>query len=117
MDDLQHPSVIRVHLKSSKTDPTRQDVDLFIGHTNNALAMLKYLVVHGFDEGPLFWCKDGSPLTHPQLVEKVKAALRMAGVDPTHYSRHSSRIGTGLNEATIQLLAERLLHEVCPAPS
>lgn len=47
-------------------------MDLFIGHTNNALCpvvvMLKYLAVQGFDEGPLFSVQGW---THPQLVGNI----------------------------------------------
>ena len=115
IDNWQQPSALQVHLKASKTDPTRQGVDPFIGRTYNALcpvvAMLKYLAIRGCSEGPLFRLQDGSPLTRPHLVDKVKATLRKAGVDPTHYSGHSFRIGAattaaarGVNDATIQLL-------------
>ena len=115
VDDCQNPSALRVHLKSTKTNHTRQGVDLFVGRTQNSLcpvvAMLRYLEVRGVDNGPLFQLQDGTPLTRSRLVDKVKATLQKAGVDPTHYSGHSFRIGAattaaarGVNDATIQLL-------------
>lgn len=73
--------------------------------------MLKYLQARGTGDGPLFCWRDGSPLSRPCLVDKVRQALRRGGVDPTHYSGHSFRIGAattaaanGIGDATIQLL-------------
>lgn len=113
--DIQNPSMIKVHLKCLKTDQIRAEVDLYIGRTHNSLcpvvAMLKYLSMRGMDSGPLFSLQGGSPLTRQGLVEKVRELLRSAGVDPTHYSGHSFRIGAattaaaqGVSDATIQLL-------------
>lgn len=115
VDDIHQPTILRIHLKASKTDVTRQGVDLFVGRTRNSLcpvvAMLRYLAVRGIDDGPLFRHQEGPPLTRPDLVAKIKVALGQAGVDPTHYSGHSFRIGAataaaarGINDATIQLL-------------
>ena len=115
VDSMVSPSVLRVHLKSSKTDPTRRGVGLFIGRTFNSLcpvvAILRYLAIRGVDDGPLFQWQDGSPLTRQCLVDKLKVTLQKAGVDPTHYSGHSFRIGAattaaakGFSDATIQLL-------------
>ncbi len=73
--------------------------------------MIRYLVVRGIDNGPLFRFRDGTPLTRQVFVGKVKAALMQAGVDSSHYSGHSFRIGAattaaacGISDATIQLL-------------
>ena len=115
VDNIANPSIMRIRLKSSKTDQTRAGIDLFVGRTHNPLcpvvAMLRYLALRGFQQGPLFRWSDGSPLTRPRLVDKIKALLSEAGVDPTHYSGHSFRIGAattaaanGLSDATIQML-------------
>lgn len=115
MDDCQNPTIMRVHLKASKTDQTREGTDLYVGRTFNALcpiiAMPKYLSVRGFDAGPLFRFDNGTPLTRPVFVERVRLALQQAGVDPTRFAGHSFRIGAattaaahGVSDATIQLL-------------
>jgi len=39
-----------------------------------SVAMLQYLVVRGFDNGPLLLIEDGKPLTRLVLVKKVQAA-------------------------------------------
>ena len=37
VDDLQRPTMLKIHVKSSKTDPTRKGVDLFVSRTGNSL--------------------------------------------------------------------------------
>ena len=73
--------------------------------------MLRYLSLRGFSSGPLFCWKDGSPLTRPAFVDKVRSILQEAGVDASHYAGHSFRIGpattaaaNGVSEAIIQML-------------
>ena len=51
------------------------------------------------------------PLSRSGLVDKVRQYLHQGGVDPTHYSGHSFRIGAattaaaeGVSDATIQVL-------------
>ena len=115
VDDMQAPSMLRIHLKTSKTDRTKQGVDLYVGRTFNSLcpvtAMLRYLQLRGIDDGPLFFYKDGSPLSRSGLVDKVCQYLHQGGVDPTHNSGHSFRIGAAttaaaksVSDATIQVL-------------
>ena len=90
-------------------------MELFVGRTYNSLcpvvAVVRYLAVKGFDTGPLFCWEDGSPVTRPKFVERLRSTLQAAGVDPSHYSGHSFRIGAatvaaanGIGDATIQLL-------------
>ena len=65
VDDQRSPTVLRVMIKKSKTDPFRRGIDLFLGKTFTNLcpvsAMLNYLIVRGTAEGPLFKFKDESP--------------------------------------------------------
>ena len=115
VDDLQRPTMLKIHVKSSKTDPTRKGVDLLVGRTGNSLcpvvAMLRYLSMRGIDDGPLFREGNGNPLSRQNLIAKVRQALQQAGVDPSHYSGHSFRIGAattaasrGISDTTIQIL-------------
>ena len=66
VDDLHRPTMLKIHVKSSKTDPTRKGVDLFVGRTWNSLcpvvAMLWYLSMRGIDDGPLFWGGEWEPI-------------------------------------------------------
>ena len=99
INNPHNPSMLKIRLKASKTDQTRAGVELYVGRTHNGLCpvatMLRYLAVRGFDYGPLFQLEDGTPLSRPALVEKLRSALSRAGVDATHYAGHSFRIGVG----------------------
>ncbi len=37
VDQLVAPKILKIHLKSSKTDPFRKGVDVFVGKTDNQL--------------------------------------------------------------------------------
>ena len=104
LDSSLQPSLIRVTIKQSKTDPFRQGVDLFVGKTGTDLcpvaALLDYLVLRGTKDGPLFLYSDGRFLTRQRLVESLRAALERAGVDQSKYCSHSLRIGAATTAAS-----------------
>ena len=79
LDDLVNPTVVRVHIKASKTDPFRQDVYVSLGATRNDLcpvaAVSAYLAVRGRDPGPFFRFASGSALTREALVKQLRSAL------------------------------------------
>ena len=88
---------------------------MFMGKTGDELcpvaAILAYLLVRGAVKGPLFQFADGKPLTRERFVERVREALRLAGVDHNSYSGHSFRAGAattaaknGVGGATIKKL-------------
>ena len=115
VDNPKHPGVIRVRIKQSKTDPFRKGVDLFLGRTSSDLcpvtALLRYLVVRGAKEGPLFMFSKGSFLTRQRFVTKVREALQKTGLEEAKYNGHSFRIGAattaaakGLEDSTIKTL-------------
>lgn len=103
VDNHEAPTLIRVRIKQSKTDPFRQGVHIFLGRTNNQLcpvaAMLSYLTSRGTSPGPLFKFDDGSPLTRARLVDHLREALSRAGIDQSCYSGHSFRIGAATTAA------------------
>ena len=74
IDDHRSPSLIRLHIKQSKTDPFRQGVEIFLGKTNSAVcpvqAMVQYIGVRRPGPGPLFILESGAPLTRSFLVAK-----------------------------------------------
>ena len=115
VDSHTNPSMVRVHLNQSKTDPFRHGVDIFLCRTDAALcpvaAILAYCAIRLAIVRPFFVFRDGSPLTRDRLVAAVRSALSHAGVDTAHYSGHSFRVGTattaahvGLSQATIKML-------------
>ena len=90
-------------------------MQLFAGRTYNSLcpvvAMLKYLAVRGS------LCLDSAmgPFTRPQMVQQVKSALTLAGVDAASCSGHSFQIGAaptvaanGMNDDLQTLVAGRV---------
>lgn len=89
VDDPSAPTCMEVRLKSSKTDPFRLGISLFIGKVPSLLcpvsAMLSYLTVRGNSDGPLFFFQDGRPLTRQRLVSAVKGGRwrRLGSALPT----------------------------------
>ncbi len=115
IDDVANPSMLKLHLKASKTDPFRKGVDVVVGKTSDKLcpvaATLAYLALRGNGPGFLFKFRDGRPLTKARFVDAVRSALATAGLNPKDYAGHSFRIGAattahsrGLNDSTIQTL-------------
>lgn len=86
-----------VHLRRTKTDPYGVGCYVYLGRTNTTpcpvAAMLNYLSICSSLSGPLFLWENGTPLTRAALVTHLREALAQAGVDSSHYSGHSFRIG------------------------
>ena len=105
LDSLSSPTVVRVHIKTSKTDPFCKGVFVFLGITGNELcpvsAMSAYLAIRGRSPGPFFRFQSGVPLSRELLVKHVRAALRVKGVDDSKYSGHSFRIGAATTAAAV----------------
>ena len=106
---------MEVTLRRSKTDPFGAGITLHLSATGCNLcpvaALLGYLVVQPPSPGPLFIFEDGSTLSRPRLIRAVKEALRLAGVNNSHYSGHNFHIGAattaaqaGVSDALIKLL-------------
>ena len=107
VDDQEHPTMLQLNLKSSKTDPFRKGVQIVIGCTGDDLcpvaATLAYLAIRGGNQGPLFQFKDGSPLTRSAFVRTVKEALQSLGYPSNRYSGHSFRAGAASTAAAAGL--------------
>ena len=112
VDSHANPSVIRVHLKQSKTDPFRHGVDIFLGRTEAALcpvaAILAYCAIRPATASPFFIFGDGTPLTREKLVAAVRNALSQLGINTAHYSGHSFRVGAATTAAHIGLSADTI---------
>lgn len=104
LDSHSAPTLLRVHIKSSKTDPFRKGVDLFLGRTVSQIcpvkAMTAFLLERGPAPGPLFTLQDGSTLSRARLVAAVRTCLRAGGVNEEKYSGHSFRIGAATTAAS-----------------
>ena len=109
--------ILRICLKSSKTDPFRNGVDIYIGRiqTNTNLcpvqAVQHYLTLCGTRPGPLFIWPDNKPLVKGRFISLLRDALKWAGLEPDKYAGHSFRINAastaamrGLEDSTIKTL-------------
>ncbi len=114
VDSHTAPTLMRVPIKASKTDPFRHGVDIFLGQTFDSLcpisAMLAYLAMRGESPGFLFAFADGRLLTQ-RLADNLRSVLSQVKIDSRAYSGHSFRIGAattaaaqGIQDATIKML-------------
>ena len=107
LDRLSNQSVVRVHIKASKTDPFRKGVFLFLGTSGNDLcpvaAVSAYLAIRGRDPGPFYRFQSGAPLSRELLVKHVREALKAKGFDESKYAGHSFRIGAATTAAAVGL--------------
>ena len=115
VDDPASPSVLKVHLKKSKTDQLGRGVDVYIGRTDSAIcpveAFLRYVSARGCAQGSFFRFCDGSPLTKNKFTERVRCVLQEMGLPYGSFAGHSFRIGAataaakaGLEDSVIQSL-------------
>ena len=115
LDSHADPTMARLCIKQSKTDPFRQGVEVFLGRTDAAIcpvrALVQYIVVRYPSPGPLFVLQSGTLLTRAYLVSHLQAALRRADLDDAQCNGHSFRIGAattaaaqGLEDSRIQTL-------------
>ncbi len=115
VDDVTTPTIIRVHLKRSKTDQFGRGADIQLGRTGCVLcpvaAVLGYTAVRGRDHGPFFRFKNGDPLTKPAFSKHVRSALQELSLPYQEFAGHSFRIGAattaakaGIEDSTIQML-------------
>ena len=107
LDDLVNPTVIRVHIEASKTEPFRQGVFVYLGATGNNLcpvaAVSAYLAIWGREPGLFFRFASGAALTQEALVKQLRSALSQFDVDVSQYSGHSFRIGAATTAAAVGL--------------
>ena len=94
-----HPKSFVVVIKKSKTDPFRETARLTIAKSNSsvcAVTALKDYLLQTHTRGanqPLFQFSDGRNLTRASLNNNLKALLHICGLDSSHYTSHSFRIG------------------------
>lgn len=92
-----------LHLKSSKTDPFRQGVDIYLFATGASVcpvrSLQKYIKIRNqrFNNktptDPFFVMEDSNPLTRAYFIHSMKRILERMGYNPVLYNGHSFRIG------------------------
>ncbi len=97
------PKWIRVKIKESKTDRTKQGAFITLHRSRKKIcpvaALLKYMVLRGEGQGPFFRYEHGKGLTRRVFVVEVKKALVSQGMDAVGISGHSFRIGAATTAA------------------
>ena len=97
IDNKDHPQLLRIRIKQSKTDPFRQGVDIYLGRTGEGICPIKgilpYLAQRGSHPGPLFLFQDGRMLTRHLFSMAVDELLTELHMDKRLYNTHSFRIG------------------------
>ena len=115
VNSVQNPSIIKIHLRMSKTDQYGQGVNIYLGRTGSDLcpvsALLAYLAVRGSELGPLFKFQDGRFLTKDLFITRVRTALSVIDYDESSYAGHNFRIGAattavecGIEDSVIKML-------------
>ena len=94
---------MQVQIKSSKTDPFRRGVFIYLGQGDSSLcpvaAVASYIMLRGSAPRPFFQFADGRNLTRDRFVSNVRSALQRAGIDHSRYSGHSFQIGAATTAA------------------
>ena len=103
-DSHTDPSMVRVFMRQSKTDPYGKGAFIYLGRTRQdicpVVALLNYLArCPTSSNSALFINHDGTPFTRDQFVRRVKTTISAAGIDSTHYAGHSFRIGAATTAA------------------
>ncbi len=103
VDDRDSPTMVQVHLKTSKVDQFGQGVDVVLGRTGVELcpvqALTDYLRVRGSSSGPFFLAGRNRTLTKAVFVHWFRAILREVGVQGSQFAGHSFRIGAATTAA------------------
>jgi hypothetical protein len=102
VDDGQNPTVVRIHLRRTKTTPF-SGVDVFLERTEDDIcpvsALMAYLAVRGMAPGPLFRFQDGRFLIKQLFIERVRMGLDTLGINSKDYAGHSFWIGAATTAA------------------
>ena len=115
VDSLSRPTLVQVLLPMSKIERLGEGAVINLPRRADYLcsvaAILSWLVYRGKAPGSLFIFESGAKLTCPRFVSELKKAMSEAGMDPTHFSGHSFRIGAattaaaeGIADSQIKLL-------------
>ena len=104
-DILLGQRYMTINIKSSRTDPFREGMTLYIAKSGRSVctvnAMCRYLRYR--KKRPLFKFKDGTYLTRQTVTSTIRAALEYHGKEVNRYSLHSFRIGAASTAAEVSL--------------
>ena len=115
VDSPPAPTMVRFHLRQSKTDQFGRGVDIILGRTGCDLcpvaAVLGYVAARGDRKGPFFLKSTNRPLLKQEFITEIRRVLVALGLPDHQYAGHSFRIGAatsaalaGVEDSTIQIL-------------
>ena len=112
IDSCTSPTVVRINIKQSKTDPFHKNIQLFLGTTDHTVSPIKgILALRGNKPGPLFITDNNTPLTKQVFSISRSAILTATRLDHHRYSTHRFCIGAatsaklaGVSELNIKML-------------
>ena len=85
-----------IHLKASKADPFRKEIDVHVANPSAIDAMVSYLAQRPAPispSSPLLAFSDGKPLDRFHLINATRSLVSQLGLDASLYSGHSFRRG------------------------
>ena len=92
VDNSSFPTMVRIHLRRSKCDQFGRGVDVVIARTGTSLcpvtAIVNYLYVHQDRPGAFFCLRDGTPVSMPWFIAKIR--------HPVFHLPSTSRLWLGL---------------------
>ena len=113
VDNRSSLTMVRIHLRRSKCDQFGGGVDVVIGLTGTSLcpvtAVVNYLYIRKDRPGAFFCLQDGTPVSKPRFIAKIRGIVSSIGLPHHDYAGHSFRIGAattaalvGVEDSTIQ---------------
>ena len=105
LDNIAKPTVVQVRIKTSKTDPFRKGVSVYLGQTGNELCpvttMTAYLAVRVDHQDRFLDSREELHCRGRGWCNELGKALQPSGVDVSKYSGHSFRIGAATTVAMV----------------
>ena len=120
LDNRCSPTTVQLCIKQSKTDPYREGASVFLSKTNKSIcpvdAIVKYLIIRGKRNGPLFLWPNGMKLTRPLFASALANILRKLNISPQLYNTQSFciRAATSANQAGLSPLQIKTLGRWLP---
>lgn len=115
LEDLKlNEEALQIRVRRSKTDPLGKGAWVRLGAVQGAmfcpvtLAKSYFQIRPGGGDGRALLHADGIPLTRFQFTRVCKRALESLGVETTHFTSHSFRIGAATTAATLGLSADTI---------
>lgn len=106
VDSKESPSMVKIHLKTSKCDQFGRGVDIVVGRTNLTIcpvaAMMGYITQCQDEAGP-FFIRDHKPVTKAWFIHQVRGVLSALRLPQDDYAGHSFRIGAATSAALARI--------------